>query len=351
MTSQKSELADFGWNTFFASQLDLDDPIPALPARVMAVHRDRIRVAGPAVDMLTLPFADPSSDTHATVGDWLLLEAETLRPCKLLRRRSLFKRRAAGTGRKLQLIAANVDTLFIVSSCNQDFNLARLERYLALAREAEVTPVIVLTKADLTDNPQDFVRQAAKLLPGLLVEVVDARDAQSVTGLAPWCARGQTVALVGSSGVGKSTLVNTLTGHGHIATQGIREDDDTGRHTTTGRALHRLPAGGWLLDTPGMRELQLTDVKLGLDDVFADVVAVAQSCRFSDCRHDTEPGCAIQAAIASGELEAGRVKRWRKLAAEESYNSESLAERRARSRAFGKMTRNAMNEKRARRGE
>ena len=301
MTSQISELADFGWNAFFSSQLDIDELNAVTPVRVMAVHRDRIHVAGPGIDTLITPFADAAGgeEATATVGDWLLLDAGTTRPRRLLRRTSLFKRRAAGTSRKLQLIAANVDTLFVVSSCNQDFNAARLERYLALAREAEVTPVIVLTKADLTDAPEDYVHAAANLVPGILVELVDARSAESAARLTPWCARGQTVALVGSSGVGKSTLVNTLTGSDRIATQGIREDDDKGRHTTSGRALHRLPAGGWLVDTPGIRELQITDVKAGVDEVFADVVALAAECRFTDCRHETEPGCAVRAAIES----------------------------------------------------
>lgn len=353
MTSQSSDLADFGWNAFFASQLDLSDKTPLIPARVMAVHRDRIRVTGPGVDRLISPFSETAGDDEsaATVGDWLLIEPATGRARRLLRRRSLFKRRAAGTGRKLQLIAANVDTLFVVSSCNQDFNAARLERYLVLASEAEVTPIIVLTKADLADAPEDFARAAAKLLLGLLVEIMDARSPDSAACLTPWCARGQTVALVGSSGVGKSTLINTLAGMDGIATQDIRADDGKGRHTTTGRALHRLPAGGWLLDTPGMRELQLTDVEAGLDDVFAGIVALARNCRFSDCRHEGEPGCAVRAAIESGELDAERVKRWRKLAAEEARNSESLADRHARNRAFGKMVKRIIKDKRSLRGE
>ena len=280
------------------------------------------------------------------MGDWLLLDSVAFRSIRLLRRKSLLKRRAAGTSGKQQLIAANIDTLFIVSSCNQDFNLARLERYLVLAREADVMPVIVLTKADLAETPEDFVRVSATLSPGLLVEVLDAREPNSVACLAPMCVRGQTVALVGSSGVGKSTLINTLIGDERIATQDIRTDDDKGRHTTSGRALYRLPAGGWLLDTPGMRELQLADVSSGLEDVFAGITALGRECRFGDCQHESEPGCAVLAAIEVGTLDADRLKRWRKLAAEAAHNTESLAERRARDRAFGKMVKGVLKDKR-----
>jgi len=350
MTINPSRLAEFGWNSHFTSQLDTDDFERFSAVRVTAVHRSGLDVAGDSLATQIPPLFSEDEEGAATVGDWLLLDPETLRIERLLERKSLFKRRAAGTGRKLQLIAANVDTLFIVTSCNLDFNIARLERYLALAREAGVTPVIVLTKADLTETAANYEREAARLMPGLFVETVDARDPASVERLADWCRRGETVALVGSSGVGKSTLINTLTGSGSIATSGIREDDAKGRHTTTGRMLHRLPSGGWLVDTPGMREIQLTDVHEGIDEVFADIVEIAQKCRFRDCRHEDEPGCAVNAAIESGDLDAGRVRRWKKLAAEEAWNSASLAERRARDKAFGKMVKNAMKDKNMKKG-
>jgi ribosome biogenesis GTPase len=186
-------------------------------------------------------------------------------------------------------------------------------------------------------------------MPALCVETVDARDPESVERLAAWCGVGETVALVGSSGVGKSTLANTLTGTQDIATAGIREDDDKGRHTTTGRVLHRLPAGGWLLDTPGMRELQLTDVLAGIEDVFSDIVEIAGTCRFRDCAHDGEPGCAVAEAVADGTLDTDRVRRWKKLLAEEAHNSASLVERRARDKAFGKMVKRVMSEKKHKR--
>jgi ribosome biogenesis GTPase / thiamine phosphate phosphatase len=347
MTFQIADLADYGWNTFFTPQLETDDFERCLPVRVTAVHRGAIHIFGPGVDTTIPPFrSDPDDiETSAAVGDWLIVDNETLRHRRLLQRRSLFKRRAAGTSRDVQLIAANVDTLFIVTSCNQDFNIARLERYLALALEADVMPVIILTKADLCDDPKVFVDQAYTLPSVHMVETINALDPSEVGRLMPWCESDQTVALVGSSGVGKSTLINTLMGHADIATQGIREDDAKGRHTTTGRALHRMPSGGWLMDTPGMREMQLTDVQSGLDEVFSDIVELAQSCRFSTCRHETEPDCAVTVAVEAGELDAKRLKRWRKLVAEEAYNNETLVERRSRDKAFGKMVKRATKDK------
>lgn len=342
MPSPDLRLADLGWTPSFAAQFSPSDSPDHLAVRVVAVHRDRIAVLGETVDA-TIPSRLPDA-THPTVGDWLIVARDTLRPVRILGRTSLFQRRAAGTGREVQLIAANVDTLFVVSSCNRDFNPARIERYLVLAREAGVLPVVVLTKADLADDAGDYARTARRLLPGLIVETLDARDAGAAAGLGVWCGPGQTVALLGSSGVGKSTLVNTLAGSS-AATGAIRADDDRGRHTTTARALHRLAHGGWLLDTPGMRELQLADARDGLDEVFDDIVALARTCRFSDCTHDAEPGCAIRAAIAAGRLDPQRLARWRKLAAENAFNTASLAERRTRDRAFGKMVRTAMRDK------
>ncbi len=328
-----------GWTTFFTQQVSVDELVATPPVRVTSVERSGLGVEGDGV-RTTLP---PRDD--ATVGDWLLHNATRPGASRLLQRKSLFRRRAAGTGRELQLIAANVDTVFVVTSCNRDFNVARLERYVALAFEAGVEPVIVATKADLTDDPDGFAVAASEVSASVPVVVLDALGAEPKEKLAPWCKAGRTVAFLGSSGVGKSTLVNALSGRVTAATGGIREDDDRGRHTTTGRHLYVLPEGYAVLDTPGMRELQLADAAEGISEVFADLADLAARCRFSDCRHEDEPGCAVQAAIAAGEVDAARLKRWQKLQREEAFNSASLAERRERERSFGRMVRSIIKDK------
>jgi ribosome biogenesis GTPase len=295
-------------------------------------------VLGETLDTLIPPGPD------ATVGDWLLYDQQKPSNSKVLERRSVFARRAPGSDRKRQFIAANVDTVFIVSSCNKDFNIARLERYVALAFEAEVTPVILLTKADLCNDPEAYVKAASAISNRVLVEVLNALSEEPIAKLAPWCKPGQTVAFLGSSGVGKSTLVNALFRDGVADTAAIREDDSKGRHTTTRRQLHFTAEGCAVLDTPGMRELQLTDVEAGIADVFADIVALAGQCRFRDCRHDSEPGCAIQGSLQRGEIDSGRLARWEKLAAEERFNASSLADRKSADKSLRKMI-NAIQQK------
>ncbi|WP_437342541.1 ribosome small subunit-dependent GTPase A [Ruegeria arenilitoris] len=268
-----------------------------------------------------------------------MLDSTRPRSSRVLERTSLIKRRAPGTDRQEQLIAANIDTAFIVTSCNQDFKVARLERYAALALEARMTPVIVVTKTDLVTDPQNYIDAARAVSDMIDVVALDARGDAPRTKLLPWCKPGKTVAFLGSSGVGKSTLANALLESQSIETQTIREDDAKGRHTTTRRELHAMPNGCLVLDTPGMRELQLTDAAEGINDLFADIQELAAQCRFKNCQHDSEPECAVLKAIDEGVLDSDRLRRWRKLMAEDEFNSASLAERRSRDKAFGKMVR------------
>jgi ribosome biogenesis GTPase len=329
-------LDQLGWTPFFSEQISAEESRSCQAVRVMSVHRGRITVSGEGVED-SIPSSVPGqggAEDRPTVGDWLLIDRSTRSAVRILDRTSLLKRPAPSDGRRTQLIAANVDTLFVVTSCDQDFNAARLERYLVLAREAGVRPVIVLTKADVSSAPERFVEAARALQAELRVELVDGRDPASAARLASYCDGGQTVAFVGSSGVGKSTLIKTLTGSEDIATQAVRADDGKGRHTTTVREMHRLPVGanggGWLVDTPGMRELQMSGVAAGVTDVFEDVTALALECRFANCSHVDEPGCAVRTAVADATLELARVDRWRKLAREDAASSDEAVGRRSR---------------------
>ncbi len=327
---QHSPLEKLGWNPYFDQQTGIESTVVKQPVRVVAVHRTGLHVLGANLDAVIPP------GLEATVGDWLFYDHLQPSNSQVLQRKSVFERRAPGSDRKLQLIAANVDTVFIVSSCNNDFNIARLERYVALALEANVMPVILLTKADLCDDPEHYLDEARAISNRVLVEVLNALSEEPTTRLAPWCKPGQTVAFLGSSGVGKSTLVNALLRDGVVDTAAIREDDSKGRHTTTRRQLYFTPEGCAVLDTPGMRELQMTDVEAGIADLFADLVALAGQCRFNDCKHETEPGCAVQSALEHGDIDRARLARWNKLAAEERFNASSLADRRSAEKSFQK---------------
>ena len=314
-------LAALGWSAFLGDQLGPEDA-GLVPMRIATVHRARMTAQstdGP-VRLDLLPHANTAA--HA-VGDWVLVDPDTRRLVRRLERKSLLQRRVEG-GRAPQLIAANVDTLFIVTSCNEDLNPARLERYLALANEAGTTPVILLTKADRVADAEPYRAQVTGLQRGLAVVALNAKAPEAAQALAPWCGTGQTVALVGSSGVGKSSLLNTLAAKSEAeaqATGAVREADAKGRHTTTSRSLHAIPGGGWVIDTPGIRTLHVSDTAAGLEMLFAEIMELAPDCHFRDCTHAHEPGCAVRAAVAAGTLDPARLERWRKLHEENRANT------------------------------
>lgn len=330
--SESISLAEMGWQPFFQQQLSLEEWDSVTPARVVEQHKSKIEIVS---EQGRATIAVTGSTPTLTVGDWVLLEADG-RLLRVMQRQSCFRRKASGHKVAEQLLAANVDTAFIVVSLNDDFNLNRIERYLSLINEAGAEPVVVLTKMDLSDQAEDMKAEAQKLDSLLCVEMVNSKDALSVEGLLAWCKPGKTVVMLGSSGAGKSTLTNALLGEDRQAIGEIREDDEKGRHTTTHRSLLSMPSGAMIIDTPGMRELQLSDCESGVATTFADIENLADQCKFSDCAHATEPGCAVQKAIESGELDQRRFDNYNKLSREQAFNAASIAERRAGGKSTAK---------------
>lgn len=325
-----NELENLGWSSFFETQLDqLEEEPNTTVGRVVEAQREACLVddavcerwcslAGRLRHESLRPIDLPA------VGDWVIIRRspgdDRGAVTRVLDRRSQFVRRAPQTG-ALQIVAANIDVAFIVSALGADHNPRRVERYLTLVWESGATPVVMLTKSDLSDDVESAVAEVESIAPGVSVLAASAVSGEGLDDVRSRLRTGQTAVLLGSSGVGKSTLVNALLGAEVQAVKQVSEFKDKGRHTTTSRKLLQLPDGGMIIDTPGMRELQLTDADEGVSQTFEDVQQLAASCRFNDCRHDSEPGCAIKAALADGSLDRDRYRSYQKLQREAAYQA------------------------------
>jgi len=321
-------ITGWGWNSYFETFWQQGDRKSTVPARVVRQQREFWRVAGDFLECwasasgkLRLA-ADDGADWPA-VGDWVAAEVHgkdtTAVIQEVLARRSKFVRKSPGKKVEEQVIAANVDTALLLSALDGDFNPRRVERYLAQCWESGARPVIVLNKADACDQAREKAAEMQRIAAGTAVCVVSARTGQGFGELEEFLCPGHTVVLLGSSGVGKSTMANRLLGQTVQDVQAVRDGDSRGRHTTTTRELFVLAGGALLMDTPGLREMQLWDADSGVAQVFGDIDLLAAKCRFGDCCHEAEPGCAVRAALSTGRLDPSRVENRRKLLREQEF--------------------------------
>jgi ribosome biogenesis GTPase len=342
-------LDTLGWTETLAEAFAPFAADGVVPGRVTLEHNHVLRVATSQGEVLAelsgrLRHEAESRAALPAVGDWVVVRLDDGGRCQIravLPRRGCFTRKVSGHLTEAQVVAANIDTVFLVSGLDGDLNPRRIERYLLLARQSGAQPVIVLNKADVADDLDDIVPLISALGPGVPVLVISAADGRGFDALAPYLRPGQTVALLGSSGVGKSSIVNRLYGERILATRSVRESDSRGRHTSVHRQLIQLPDGALVIDTPGMRELQLWDLNDGVQDAFDDVRAFESECRFRDCRHQREPGCAVKAAVENGILAPDRYESFVKLDderrdLEQRQDERALREQKRQGKVIGK---------------
>lgn len=349
-------IRNFGWNEYFENQWKQNSTDGMYPARIIADYGQMLRVVSETGELLVnRPVKKLDEAIQLAVGDWVGLnwaqtesvdsssekeysaEHHSAQIRLVLPRKTKFSRAAAGPELKEQIVAANVDTVFLIQSLNKDFNMRRLERYLIAAWESGAVPVVVLTKADCCGEVADKMSAVYVTCPGVEVHSISCVTGEGIEEIKKYFTPGKTVALLGSSGVGKSTLVNTLAGKELLKTQAIREDDSKGRHTTTHRELLLLPGGGLIMDTPGMRTLSLWEADSGMEVLFGDVEELTSMCRFHDCKHQNEPGCAVREALDTGKLEMKRWESWLKLQKELAHlEAKKEGRLRAHEKYFGK---------------
>jgi ribosome biogenesis GTPase / thiamine phosphate phosphatase len=322
MDLNDQQLERYGWNDFFAAHFSEFAEQGYVAGRVALEYNQFCRVYAARGEILAEIAGKLKHDAESradlpAVGDWValrLIESENKAVIHaVLPRRSKFMRKTKGARTAEQIVGANIDTLFLVTSLNQDFNTRRIARYLAVAWESGASPAILLTKTDLCEDVEAKIAEAEEVAAGVPVHAVCSITGEGLDALDQYFGPGKTVALVGTSGAGKSTLINRLLGSNRQKVKEVRDSDDRGQHTTRHRELILTPGGALVLDTPGMRELQLWDVEEGVETTFEDIEELAAQCRFSDCRHQTEPNCAVREALESGALDASRFENYLKL--------------------------------------
>ncbi|HKR23441.1 MAG TPA: ribosome small subunit-dependent GTPase A [Pyrinomonadaceae bacterium] len=323
-----TDLTTFGWDEFFERHFQTYQASGYTSARVVLEHKNFFRVYTQYGEVLAeisgkLRHEAANRRDLPAVGDWVVIRAQPedrrVTIHAVLRRRTSFGRKIAGSRTEEQIVGTNIDTVFLLTSLNQDFSLRRIERYLVTAWESGANPVIVLSKSDLCNRVDELIDDVQGVAPGVAIHAISVVTGDGLDDIAQYFKRGHTVALLGSSGVGKSTLINHLAGDDQLKVQTVREHDDRGKHTTTHRELILLPGGGLVLDTAGMRELQLWDGDESLQLVFDDIEALAEECFFGDCRHEDEPRCAVRNALEAGAIDAGRYEGYKKLQKELQY--------------------------------